>query len=819
MGEVYRARDPRLGRQVALKVIANGGASDEQLRRFEDEARAASALNHPNILSVLDVLFDAAPPCIVLELLEGETLRERLKPASMPFRKAVDLAVQICNGLAAAHGKGIVHRDLKPENVFITRDGHVKILDFGLAKITREVDGSGASSDLATRTATEPGLLRGTLAYMSPEQARGSRADVRSDLFALGAVLYEMLAGRPAFRRASAAETVSAVLTHDPDGLRASANRAVPAALEQIVRRCLEKAPEERFQSARDLAFALSALSGSAVAPGAALSSARGRRLVLWGVPAVLVALGAGLWIARGRPTYAPASYSRLTFRHGDVRSARFTSDGRTIVYGAAWDGDPFRLFTARVDQTESRSMDLPDADIFAISTQGEMAICLGRTLAPPFVSVGTLARVPLGGGAPREILESVLSADWAPDGKDLAVLHQVQGKTRLEFPIGKVLHEGWILSVRVSPRGDLVAFRDPEGVSVVDRSGRKRLLGVDPKGIGLRLAWSPSGEEIWYTASERGTDVELRSVDLSGRVRRRGGLPTMGEIVDISKDGRALMIAGELRSAIAGLAPGATGERDLSWLNHSWARALSADGRTLLFGELGAGRSAAVYLRKTDGTPAVHLADGTPAALSPDGKWALVGSSSSPPQLTILPTGPGEPRPLALGSVVPCGGSQLFPHGDRVLVDGRQAGGPCQAYVVEVAGGAPRPLSTDPSSGGVISPDGRSVAVQDKAGRILVYPVEGGAPRALPGPPEPGHIGPWSADGRSLYSTEVKGVESRIIRRDLETGRRTLWKQIVPTDPAGVFDLSPVVAADGSAYVYTLVSFRGSLYLVDGLK
>jgi Tol biopolymer transport system component len=363
------------------------------------------------------------------------------------------------------------------------------------------------------------------------------------------------------------------------------------------VRRCLEKDPDERFQSARDLGFALSALSGSASSgrtEEAPPSIARKRGRALASVLAVLVTLGGGLWM--GRETAAPnrLSYQRLTFRRGDPRSARFAPDGQTIVYGASWDGDPFRLFTARVDQTESRSLDLPSADILAISSLGEMAICLDRKLASPFASSGTLARVPLGGGAPREVLEDVMNADWSPDGKDLAVLHRVEGKTRLEFPIGKVLHEGWILGLRVSPRGDLVALRDAEGVSVVDRSGKKRLLATDPQGIGIRVAWSPSGDEVWYTASERGTDVELRSVDLDGRVRARWGLPTLGEIADISREGRALMIAGDLRMGIAGLPPGETRERDLSWLNLSRAVALSADGRSVLFAEMGAGRTSA---------------------------------------------------------------------------------------------------------------------------------------------------------------------------------------------------------------------------------
>ena len=824
MGEVYRARDTRLGRDVAVKVIVgDADVTEEHLRRFEDEARAASALNHPNILSIFDVHFDQAPPYVVFELLEGETVRERLKEGRLPARKAVDYAVQICHGLAAAHTKGIVHRDLKPGNLFLTRDGRVKILDFGLAKIIDVKEDPASVSEHPTRTATRPSMLLGTAAYMSPEQARGARADARSDLFALGATLYEMLSGRPAFQRPSAAETVSAILGQDPERLRTAAGGAVPAVLEQIVRRCLEKEPDERFQSARDLAFALEALSGSSsssLSADAAGPTARRRRPFLWiAAPAVLAVLGSALWLGRQTTSGTPLSYHRLTFRRGYQFGARFSPDGQTVVYGASWDGNPFRIFATRVDQPESRLLDLPAADLLAISSLGEMAICLERTLGSPFVSTGTLARVPLGGGAPREVLENVMSADWTPDGKDLAVLHRVAGSTRLEFPIGRVLHEGWILDLRISPRGDLVAFREASEISVVDRAGKKKVLATDPQGLGIRVAWSPAGDEVWYTASDQGTEVELRSVDLRGRVRRRGGLPTQADIMDISRDGRALLVAGELRIGIAGLPPGETRERDLSWLNVSDAADLSADGRMVLFTERGAVRSGSVYLRRTDGSPAVRLGDGTAVALSPDGKWVLMIRGGSPVELTMLPTGVGEPRTRKVEGLEACGGGRFFPGGERLLFNGRQAGRPCRAYVVELAGGIARPLTPEGVSGGPVSPDGLWVAAQDPEGRILLFPTEGGEPRRVPGANEPGGIGPWSTDGRSLYTTEVKGLSAQIFRQDVETGRRTLSRHISPADPAGLFGLSPMTSADGSSYVYTYAGFRGSLYLVEGLR
>ncbi|PYS62489.1 MAG: hypothetical protein DMF76_08890 [Acidobacteria bacterium] len=269
MGEVYRARDTKLGRDVAIKVLpAAFSENSERLRRFEQEAQAAGALNHPNILSIYHIGTHQGAPYIVSELLEGETLRERMVSGALPQRKATDYALQIAQGLAAAHEKGIVHRDIKPDNIFITDDGRVKILDFGLAKLTSASDGVPSQTEVPTRKVnTDPGTVMGTMGYMSPEQLKGQPADHRSDIFSFGAILYEMLSGRRAFRGDSMAETMSAILREDPPDL-SETNKTVSPALERVVRHCLEKNPAERFHSARDLAFAIESLSGSATISG-----------------------------------------------------------------------------------------------------------------------------------------------------------------------------------------------------------------------------------------------------------------------------------------------------------------------------------------------------------------------------------------------------------------------------------------------------------------------------------------------------------------------------------------------------------------------
>ncbi len=422
MGEVYRARDPRLGRDVAIKVLPVSFSADaDRLRRFEQEAQAAGALNHPNITAVYDIGTHDNAPYVVQELLEGETLRTALSGGKLPPRRAIEYALQIAHGLAAAHEKGIVHRDLKPENLFVTNDGRVKILDFGLAKLTLNEARSDATGLPTATGGTEPGVVLGTLGYMSPEQVKGRPADSRSDIFSFGAILYEMLSGHRAFHSDSAAETMSAILREEPPDLSVT-NQAVSPGLERIVRHCLEKNPEQRFQSSRGLAFDLEALSpGSGVSaatagvPGRAFARARTALAA-----AALIALGAAAGIfavARRLERRAPApSFHRQTFRRGFIASARFAPDGQTIVYSAAWDGNPIGMFTTRAGSTQSSPLSLPSADVFSISSSGEMALLLHR---PPGIP-DMLARAALAGGAPREILANVVDADWTPDGKNL---------------------------------------------------------------------------------------------------------------------------------------------------------------------------------------------------------------------------------------------------------------------------------------------------------------------------------------------------------------------------------------------------------------
>lgn len=838
MGEVYQARDTQIGRKVALKILPKLFAVDkERLRRFEKEAQTIGALNHPNILIIYDVGTYQGTPYLVSELLEGETLRSRLNSGPLSTRSMIDYAIQIAHGLAAAHEKGIVHRDLKPENLFITDKNRAKILDFGLAKFMTLANASDSHTNAPTiEPDTNPGVIIGTVGYMSPEQVRGSGADLdhRSDIFSYGAVLYEMLTRKRAFHGASAVETMNAVLTHDPfEGLSLSSSSAPEPALERIVRHCLEKNPEHRFQSARDLAFHLEGLSQLSnsnpilqpLSPkrsyhrlSVALAVALGILLLIFGSFLVGKQIGA-------RPL---ATYRQLTFRRGAISAARFAPDGRTIFYSAAWNGSQFDIYSARVENPESRSLGMENADILAVSSAGEMAVLLNRQYISHFINRGTLARIPLLGGTPREILEDIQQADWSPDGSNLAVVHYVAGQYQLEFPIGKVLYRtgGYISYPRVSPDGNLVAFfdhptqRDNRGsVAVVDLNGNKRVLSgelADPQG----LAWYPDGGEVCFTASRAGESSGLHYVTLKGREATLLRVPNNLLLHDISPDGRFLLTAFSQQSSIIGLPPGATKERDLSWLDRGSIYDLSADGKVFVFqyyGE-GSGTNYTAYLRKTDGSPAIKLGDGAGVLLSPDGKW-VVAVFNEPRQLALLPTRTGEVRRLDLGGFEDHGNYSWFPDSKRLLFTGKTPTQGLRCYAQDIETGEVRPVTPVGITGNMLSPDGKFIIVTDPQHKRLLYPLEGGTPRQILGLEDDDEIIRWAADAQSLFVRRRVTLPIRIERIDLSTGRREFWREVQLTDATGILRPPNIfLSSDGKSYVYQLRRHLSDLFIIEGL-
>jgi Tol biopolymer transport system component len=834
MGEVYRARDERLKRDVAIKVLPASYSQDaDRLRRFEQEAQAAGGLNHPNITAVHDIGTADGAPYIVTELLEGETLRNRLLAGPLPVRKAIDYAVQIARGLAAAHEKGIVHRDLKPENLFLTKDGRVKILDFGLAKLKPEAN-EGGQTDLKTVSGgTEPGVVLGTMGYMSPEQVRGRVADKRSDLFAFGTILYEMLSGQRAFRGDSAADTITAILTREPPDL-SQTNKEIHPGLDRIVRHCLEKNPEERFESARDIAFDLEALSGlSGPASAAPYAAAKKRRVwpfVTGAVLATALVVGASAYLAgRKAGDRPPPSFRQLTFRRGEMLSAHFAPDGTTVVYSAAWDGNPVEIFVGRLESPESRPFGLPGAEVLAISRLGEAAVSLNRHSAGGFRRSGTLARVSIAGGAPRDVLEDVEWSDWAPDGKDLAVVREDRGEIRLEYPIGKVLWKtsGWIGNPHVSPAGDRVAFIDHPSltddggsIAVVDRAGRKKTLSK-PFASAQGLAWRPDGTEVWFTAAE----VSLRalySASLSGNVRLRSRIAGNLTLRDISAEGRMLVTRDTFRQEMRGLPPGESKERDLTWLDYSLPTAISADGRTVLFteGGEGGGPGYSVYVRKTDGSPAVRLGEGFGQALSPDGKWAIaIQRPATDPQLVAYPTGAGEARVFPKESLS-AWNACWFPDGKKFLFTANEPGRGPRLYERAFSGGKPRALTPEGYRGlRVVSPDGVWAVVTGPDRKTYLYPLAGGEPTVIPGVEVNDLVAGFASDSRSVYVYHRGEIPTNVSRLDVTTGHRQLWRSLTPADSGGVSDVGPLPAPSGDSYIYSYNRTLSDLYLVEGLK
>ncbi len=857
MGEVYRARDTRLGRDVAIKVLPAEVSSDpSRLKRFEKEARAVSALNHPNIVTIHDIGSSDSVSWIAMELVEGKTLRELLFAGPVAVKKLLAIAAQIAEGLARAHEVGIAHRDLKPENVMVTKDGLVKILDFGLAKLTQTSAGSDEGSQLPTETGTSPGMIVGTVGYMSPEQAGGRTVDFRSDQFSFGSILYEMATGKRAFQKKTAVDTLSAILNEDPEPVSAI-NPQAPTPLRWIVERCLAKDPEERYASTKDLARELATVrdrlsetSGPSPAPPA---SRRPRLAGVVAVAAILAGLGGVLFVGKqvqdrqeldrlrqqvGRP---PPSFRRLTFRTGSVNHARFAPDGQTIVYSAAWGTDPIAIFSTRLGSEEFRELGAPGADLLSISSSGEMLVLRQRI----GVRGGTLARVALAGGAEREILESVMDAAWAPNGKDIAVV-RLGEKMRLEFPIGRVLSEttGQISAPLVSPRGDLVAFVDhPQrfdsigSLAVADLQGRKRRLTENFNEIAA-VAWSPEGDEIWFSAWPPNASEAIYAVTLSGRQRVVVRGPGAQVLQDVYKDGRVLMTHSHARQFVMTLAPGQTTERDLAWLDASWAMDLSDDGKTLLFhqwGEAGGSSFYTTYLRPTDGSPAIRLGDGSARLLSPDGKWALTVRDPTKPahapaddvmeahelpaaqELILIPTGPGDPKIVTHD--VNHDFLAWFRDGKHLLFSGPEPGKGSRLYVYDLDGGkVPRAIL--PETGRMfwhrpLSPDGREILWFDGV-RWTRYPVEGGKPLPVEGIVQGEVPVGWNSDGRALYVRSVGQTPIRITRLDLSTGRRQLWKEVaVRQKDIANFVLTP----DGKSYVYNCGEQTSDLYLVEGLK
>jgi Tol biopolymer transport system component/predicted Ser/Thr protein kinase len=835
MGVVYKAMDSHLDRAAAVKVLVASAFSGDREKRFIQEAKAASSLNHANIVTIYDVdtqEIDGKPVrYIAMEYVPGETLDHLIGRKGLGVRTALKYASQIADALAAAHAAGIVHRDLKPANVMVTPQGLVKVLDFGLAKLNDQtqadafaetVHGDGASL-------TEQGTILGTVAYMSPEQADGKRVDSRTDIFSFGSVLYEMVTGRRAFAGGSKLSSLSSVLHTEPQPPSQSIPD-VPHELDKIIARCLKKDPTRRWQSMADVKVAVdevleeveSTTSGArkALAKGRG-AAVRKRWLSLGAISLLLIGLAAGFYAARRFLHSTPLTFQRLTFRRGDVTAAKF-GPGDAIVYSAAWDGTPSTLFSTQPGNREARLLDLPTGRILSISHAGEMAILVGDD------DIGTLARVPFSGGAPREILENVSGADWSPSGDALAVVRTIGGKHRVEYPVGTVLYETEgrpPLWPRVSADGKLVAFFDFDrevgdySICLVGPNRPKQTLSREWRNVGS-LNWSPTGNEIWFSANPPGRDPALYAVDLSGKQRFLAQAPGWIVMQDVAADGRILLSTVNSRLGIRYIDFEHSAERDLAWLDASLLYEISSDAKRVLFVELsyGEGRNSAIYLRRTDGSPAVRLGFGNRPSLSPDGKWVVcIRHEPGRSRLMLLATGPGESRFLNVDKAY-YESLGWFPDSKRVVFTGNDSGHSGRTWMYDLDSDKAVPLTDEGTKGSQISPDAHWFVIADPH-KLSLAPIGGGAPRTVSELTNGEAVVRWSGDGHYLFLRRLEGKAIKISRVELATGRKAPWQTLKVPEPGAEFVGGVALSADGKSAAFTFQHDLANLYLVTGLK
>ncbi len=834
MGEVYRARDTRLDRDVALKILPESFAVDPDRRaRFEREAKAVAALSHPNILAIFDVGDSEGRFFAATELLEGQTLRERLSTGALPTRKAIEFGVQLARGLASAHDKGIAHRDLKPENIFLVSDGQVKILDFGLAKALGSGPSGAEPGATETMAVTNPGTVMGTVGYMAPEQVRGRGVDARADLFSLGAVLFEMVTGQRAFQRDTAADTMSAILREDPPELSSTRPDLTPA-LDRIIRHCLEKEPNERFQTARDVAFALTSLSGSAASVSSSAQAVQDpTRRRAWLMPALVaiatavVAGGGGLILGKSMSTPAPhMTFVSKTVVPQAIFNARFMPDGQTLIYSAALSGNQVALFEARPGSPIPRSFGPPKTHLLSVSKSGELAVLMNANFIAHRLLGGTLARMTTD-GAPRALAQDVREADWLPDGSDLAVIRVAEGGDTLEFPVGHVVHQtvGYFSDPRVSPDGSLLAFMehparfDNRGwVKVVSRAGKVTTVAGEFSGQ-EGMTWSADSRYVFFSGvASGGNHYEVYKAPADGGSPFISVLNGAGTLYvhDRAPDGRFAITREDTTYGVAAKGNGSD-ERDLTPLDQAWGPRLSNDGSFVVMTDGYGGDDYSVVMRRLDGSPSVRLGEGNAGDLSPDERWVTANLFSTS-RCVVYPTGPGKTVQIQMGPLQQCLGAGWFPDGKHLVIEGNEPGKATRMYKAAFPDGQPLALLPEGLQFVTMSKDGKWLLVRNSAG-LLERRTDDGASQPVKGFTATDRIVDWSTDLRSVTVAD-NSIPAVVSRLNLDTGERITLSTVAPPNMAGVLGVGVAVFRDdGRQYVYSYVRRVSALYEVNGLR
>ena len=840
MGEVYRATDGRLGRDVAIKVLPPTFANDaERLRRFDQEAKTVAALNHPNILGLLDIGTFEGSPFLVSELLEGETLRKIISDGPIPTRRAVEYALGMAQGLAAAHEKGIVHRDLKPENVFITKDGRVKILDFGLAKLVREEHSLETALTLTSPTTT-PGMVLGTIGYMSPEQVKGEPSDERSDIFSFGAVLYEMLTGKRAFKRDTTVESMTAILKEEPPELSDTGWQG-PVGLQRILTRCLEKSPQRRFQSASDLAFAIEALSGTGTSPNLSAAAAAATALdsgarkkrgwLLAGGALGCAALGAVIAWAMHPGNRPVPTFERLSFERGTVIRGRFAPAAKMVLYSGVLSGGVPDTYEIREDYPTSVPAGLHGALLLDVSKQDEMAVLVRAHFYGQYQWGGTLARVPVGGTSSRELLDDVYDASWSPDGNELAAIVWKGEQWEVQYPLGKILlkTDYWLSDIRVSPDGKQVAVlrhpaasRDDRGnVLLLDRDGKQKVISGEWEAL-EGMAWRPDGKEVWFAAAATGDAYCIRASNLKGEERTVYCGTSGTRLHDIAATGRTLVSVDVSRLWMTGVEHGGKEERQLNALGSTLQPKLTPDGSELVStdpSERG-GKNYAVYAQKMDGSAAVKIAEGGYGSdISDDGKFVLVEMPGEN-RVQVVPVGAGEAQTLQWEGFQ-VSWANWFPDGQHILLEGNPTGQPVGWYVTDRNGATPKMVVKDAPAWADVMPDGKHLLLMQNDGTLVKRSIEDGSETKLR------KLGPgetpvdWTKEPGKLFTETTTPTSVRIDKVDLESERRETWYEFTPKNVDGaLLNVEQVsITPDGKWMVFNYKVELGQFYTSENLR
>ncbi len=833
MGVVYRADDSRLGRKVAIKILPSSGT--EHLRRFEREARTIGSLNHPNLLTLYDVGDHEGIPFLVTEMLEGESLRARLARGPLKLRESIQIGADVARGLAAAHGAGVIHRDVKPDNIFLTVEGRTKILDFGIAKLRKSTVEMAAVDMALEPTTRDTGVIVGTPGYMAPEQLDGDAADERTDIFALGVVLYEMICGKRAFASASAVEESYAILKTTPDPPKGATK-----SLARVVLRCLEKRPDARFQSATDLAFALDELDAStdpiakisrvAIEP---LESAvptirdsvpqvRAPRKRWWLVAGLCGVAGvlSGILIQRGLaartaheqwPTVVEggARYTRVTYRTLVVGTARLAPDGKSVLYATTRAGKS-EIVRSAIGQPSILPTSIA-GELLDVSSKGELAI-----LTDAWGGAGTLSRV-IEGAGPRAMAAGVTAATWIGDDA-LAI---VRGGTKIELPIGTVLAEtktGRLDLLRASPSGDRIAYVDHPAaadssgsVVVMDRSGKELFRSKHQDGI-EGLAWPPTGDEVWFSDGDT-----IYGLDAANQPRVVLRTFTRLVLDDVAPD--RILVAPSSVGLKMFRGPRSGPFHDVSWFDSSIVEAISADGAIEMFVDgLGTNQTMddgyAQFLRRGD-APATMIGHGFASTLLPDGSAVI--SATSPTKLARIPTGIGAPQPIALGKIAQLDVSDRLAiswNGRFLVVRGAEANAPTRLWRIDLTSGE---VASIEARAGVdqhpITSDGSTVALAQPTGGVALVSLAGKPLHAIAGPIDERALG-FSADDATLFVSHLEAGTIAIDRLDLATDARTPWTRLTPEQTPAYYRVA--LDATGEVVTYSTSSDASDLYVLE---